>query len=181
MMQFGPVPKKIKGYGQHLARQVSISFGIDPAEGVEPVVNLQHIDFPGEVTISEPKTAFVEAQKDRSDLALGVDGSKLDTGGTGVAVLWRYTFSNGLKIHKTALGKNKEIFDAELWGISDALGVALREATPRRTHKITVFSDSQVAIRELQDSKKSAGQAFRIQIYERARRLQAQGGKVTIR
>lgn len=30
---------------------------------------------------------------------------------------------------KTELGKNKEVFDAELWGISEALGVALKDTT----------------------------------------------------
>lgn len=127
---------------------------------------MQPIGFPGDVIISEPKTAFVEAQKDTSDLALWVDGSKLDSGGTGVAVIWRNTFSNWWKIHKTALRKNKEILDAELWGISDALGVALRGAAPRRTLKILAFSDSQAVIKELQDPKKNAGQALRSRYIE---------------
>lgn len=58
---------------------------------------------------------------DLSHLALWVDGSKLDSGGT-VPVVWRNAFSNGWNIHKSTLGKSKEIIDAELWGISDALG-----------------------------------------------------------
>lgn len=33
--------QKIRNYGQHLARQVSVQFCIDPADGVEPVVNLR--------------------------------------------------------------------------------------------------------------------------------------------
>lgn len=74
---------------------------------------------------------------------------------------------NRWNIHKTALGKNEEISGAELWGISDALGVALKEATPRRTHKITIFSGSQAAIKELQGSKKNAGQALNIQLRRR--------------
>lgn len=69
----------------------------------------------------------------------------------------------------------------QLWGISDAVGVALREAAPRRTQKISIFSDSQAAIKELQDSKRNAGQALRIQIYRRVNQLQARGGKVTVR
>ena len=29
--------QRIKTYGQHLAKQVSVGFSIDPAEGVEPI------------------------------------------------------------------------------------------------------------------------------------------------
>ncbi len=50
---------------------------------------------------------------------------------------------------KLALGKNKEVLDAELWGVSEALGVALRETALRKPYKVIVFSDSQMAIRKL--------------------------------
>lgn len=38
---------------------------------------------------------------------------------------------------------NKEILDAELWGIFEALKIALKKNTSRKACRITVFSDSQ--------------------------------------
>lgn len=77
--------------------------------------------------------------------------------------------------------KNKEVLDAELWGVSEALGVALRETALRKTYKVTVFSDSQTAIRKLQGSKNGAVQALKAQIVKRAKQIQTGGREVTIR
>ena len=40
--------------------------------------------------------------------------------------------------YKISLGKNKEILDAELWGISEAMKVTLKEKS-KKTYKITAF------------------------------------------
>ena len=58
---------------------------------------------------------------------------------------------------KLALGKNKEVLDAESWGLSEALGVALKETALKNSYKVTVFSDSQTAIRKLQGSITGGG------------------------
>ena len=105
--------QKIKTYGQHLARQVSVQFCIDPADGVEPVVNLRDEKFVGKFSIHEPTVAILEAQRDNSDLALWSDGSKLESGKVGAAVVWKNTSADSWRSCKLALGKNKDVLDAE--------------------------------------------------------------------
>lgn len=49
---------------------------------------------------------------------LWYDGSKLDKGATGAAVVWQIEDTNKeLQEQKVGLGLLKEIFDAEMWGI----------------------------------------------------------------
>ena len=175
------VTEKVNNFGQHLARQVSVGFCIDPADGVEPVMNLRDEEFLGQLFIQEPTTAILEAQRDKSDLALWSDGSRLESGKVGAAVVWRDAPADRWKSCKLALGKNKEVLDAELWGVSEALGVALRKTAPRKPYKVTVFSDSQTAIRKIQGSKTGPGQALKAQIVKRAKQLQSRGSEVTIR
>ncbi len=110
-----------------------------------------------------------------------MDGSKLDSGGAGTAVVWRNCLSRAWNICKIFLEKNKEILDAELWGISEALKVALKESTLRRVQRITIYSDSQIALKQLEGSKNNAGQVLRIQILKRAKQLHAQGKKLIAR
>ena len=160
---------------------MSIGFSIDPAYGVEPVVHQKPMEFPGKIIIQEAKAAIWEAKNDTSCLALWSDGSKVESGGAGTAVVWRNPASHRWEVYKTTLGENKEVLDAELWGISRALKIALKETTPRKAGRITVYSDAQVAIKQLRETKSKAGQALRIQIYEQARQLQAYGGEVIVR
>lgn len=79
--------RRIRTYGQHPARQVSIGFSIDPAEGVEPISAMPLQVFPGKVFIEERSRAIRMAKENLSDLTLWCDGSKLDQGGTGAAVV----------------------------------------------------------------------------------------------
>ncbi len=83
---------------------------------------------------------------------------------------------------KVGLGLNKEIFDAEMWGISEALKVA-----ERRTQQIwqpwiiNTFCDSQANINNSRSCDSRAGQALKMQIYEKARQLVQQGHGIFIR
>ena len=117
--------QRVRTYGQHLARQVCVGFSIDLAEGVEPVIHLKPVEFLGKIIIQESKVAIKEAKEDTSDLILWSDGSKGEAGGAGAAVAWKSCLSYGWNTCKISLGKNKEILDAELWGISEALRIAL--------------------------------------------------------
>lgn len=80
-----------------------------------------------------------------------------------------------------AFEKNKEVLNAEFLGISKALGVALRETALRKACKITVFLDSQTAIRKIQGSKSNEGQALRTLIIKKVKQLQIRMGKVAVR
>ena len=168
-------------YGQHLACQVSVDFSIDLAEGVEPVIHLKPVKFTGKIVIQERKIALKEAKEDTSDLILWSDGSRGDAGGAGAAVVWKSPRLFGWNVCKISLGKNKEIWDAELWGISKALKIALRESTSQRAQRITVFSDSQSALKQLQEARNNTGQALRIQIFKWSKQLYTQGKELILR
>ncbi len=91
------------------------------------MIHLKPVEFLGKIIIQESKVAIKEAKEDTSDLILWSDGSKGETGGAGAAVVWKDYLSYGWSTCKISLGKNKEILDAELWGISEALRIALKE------------------------------------------------------
>jgi ribonuclease HI len=164
--------------GHHLARRIAMGHSIDPAEGVEPIVEIRPQYFPGNICIDDTATALKLAkQKSTRGLTLWSDGSRLDHGGTGAGVAWK---SNGEWLtSRTNLGKNKEIFDAELWGVSDALGIALTEAQPN--DPVTVYLDSQAAIKKIQYSTSQSGQAIALQCHKRAAILSQRQNPVTIR
>ncbi len=49
------------------------------------------------------------------------------------------------------------MLNAELRGISQALKIALKETTPRKAGRITVYSDAQMAIKQRRETKSKAG------------------------
>ena len=95
-------------------------------------------------------------------------------------MIWKNARANSWKSCKLALGKNKKVLDVELWGLSEALGIALKETALRNPYKVIVFSDSQTAIKKLQESISGTGQALRAQLVKRAKLLQTRGSEVTI-
>lgn len=84
-------------------------------------------NFPGKVIIQERKMAIKEAREHTSDLILWSDGSKGDAGGADAAVVCKSPWSYAWNICKISLRKNKEILDVELWGISEAQKISLKE------------------------------------------------------
>ncbi len=121
-----------------------------------------------------------KAQKDTSDLALQSDGSKAKSGAS-AAVVWKNASNYRWNIRNISLGKNKEIYDAELWGILEALKIALRKSINRKICRVTVFSDSQTAFKQLQNVKCNAGQALKSQIFKLAKQLYNWDGEVILR
>ena len=122
--------------------------------------------FPGKICIEEKCKAIEIAKKadDRADLILWCDGSKLDQGETGAAVIWK--LDNEWLTQKVTLGKNKEIFDAEMWGISEVVKIV--EQMCLKTQQpliISIFCDSEHAINRLKVFDCSASQALKTQIY----------------
>lgn len=52
----------------------------------------------------------------------------MDGGGTGAAVFWKDNVVNGKwREQKVTLGKNKEILDAEMWGIRSLKGCRTKD------------------------------------------------------
>ena len=170
--------QQIRTYGQHLAKQISVRFSIDPAEGVEPIIAMPAEVFPGKIFVEEKCRAIEIAKRDQADLSLWCDGSKLDKGETGAAVAWKQ--GDEWLTRKVTLGQNKEIFDAELWGISEAVKVAEQKCLAQQYVLINIFCDSQLAINRLKVIDNKAGQALKAQIYQKVKQLIRQGHEVSI-
>ncbi len=112
--------QQIRTYGQYFARQVLIRFSIDPTEKVEPIIaNMSMQYFPGIIFIEEKHRVIEEVKKDWADLTLWCNGSKLNQERVGAIVVSK--LENSWLMQKITLGKYKEIFDAEMYGVSEAV------------------------------------------------------------
>lgn len=80
----------------------------------------------------------------------GTDGSKLDQGNAVAAVCWRDKRLDQWKVKGFFLEKNKEILDAELWAIVEALSIAKKEILNARDTPIKFFCDSQKALKPIE-------------------------------
>ncbi len=172
----------IATYSQRLAWQVSIGFTIDTAKRTEPVWAAPHSVFPGELIIEDRKSAILKAKSGKAHPKLWCDGSKLDKGGTGVAVVWKIYGCQKWQKQKLYLGLNKEIFDAAMWGVSEAFKIA--EKTTRQVQEpwvINIFCDSQSIINKLRDCNVNAGQALKLQIYQKSQKLVERGHSISIK
>ena len=115
-----------------------------------------------------------------ANLKLWCDGSKLDNRGTGAAVVWgKDNAQKEWQEQKVCMGLNKEILDAEMWGISEAFKVAeQRTRQIRQPWVISIFCDSQTIINNL---RKCDGQALKLRIYQKAKKLVQQGHSIFVR
>jgi len=84
-----------------------------------------------ELLQEEEAEAKAEAEKARPGLTMLTDGSRLDDGAAGYAVVWRNGQSwVGIK---TYMGYNQEVYDAECAALARALELAPRRQTTRRS------------------------------------------------
>jgi ribonuclease HI len=79
------------------------------------------------------------------------------------------------------MGYSKEIFDAELIGILEALKIAVKERKLRNYSQVTIFLDSRKAIQRTLDDKLGPGQALTIEIISIANWLKDKGVETLIR
>ena len=84
------------------------------------------------------------------------DGSRLENGTVGAALAFKE--KDGWATRGTYLGKNKEVFDAEVFAILQALN--LLNDREEREQRYTVFSDSQAAIARVQHDRTGPAQAL---------------------
>ena len=78
------------------------------------------------------------------------------------------------------MGKNKEILDAELWAISEALEIAEKIANPKMP--VTILSDSQKALRAIGLPCTSQENRFlRGHVYQKTEKLQRTGHHIIFR
>jgi ribonuclease HI len=89
------------------------------------------------------------------------DGSRDDLGNVGAAVAWiEGTEWTGLKYR---LGRNKEVFDAELFALLRAtimIGDQVEDMISEGVQKIIIFTDSQAALNRIQHNEPGPGQTW---------------------
>jgi ribonuclease HI len=79
------------------------------------------------------------------------------------------------------IGYAKEVFDAELIGILEALKIAVKVRKQRNYSQLTIFSDSQLAIQRILNDKLGLGQALAIEIIAITEELKEKDVLTTIR
>ena len=165
-LQWADYNAKTRNLGQRLAKKLTYGLDFDVLKGFEIAYRVENRIFNGQISISDKINAKLEAQKaDILAFNLWTDGSRLETGRCGSAI--SYQNSQGEWQGKgIAIGDRKEIFDAELIAILEALKLAKKEAQKRdfSYKRIAIFSDSQQAIRRCQNDEKGPGQDLAIQI-----------------
>jgi len=108
----------------------------------------------------EEAEARAEAERVQPGLTMFTDGSRLENGATGCAVVWRRGRTcTGAKVH---IGSNQEAYDAEC----AALARALEEASKRNTipEQVTIFTDAQEAIRRMASDEPGPSQQYALQV-----------------
>ena len=138
--------------------------------------------FPGEVAIdSRAKALEIASRPDRRtwtrEDTIWTDGSRLDSGKVGAACAWetpsRWT---GRRFH---LGTNKEVFDAEVYAIYQAL-YSLNQRQ-EKDHRYTIFVDSTAAIDRIQPDASGPGQHFAVAAIEACTGILARNNTVVAR
>ena len=77
------------------------------------------------------------------------------------------------------LGKNKEVFDAEVFAIGQALQVLDRRGEENRSY--TIFSNSQAALSRTQHDRTGPGQALAIKAITTSRAIISRGCTIHLR
>ena len=114
---------------------------------------------------------------DRPD-TVWTDGSRQEDGAVGAACVWRSP-EGGWTGHRFQLGKNKEVFDAEVFAVWQALRAL--EQRSRHGREYTIFVDSASAITRVRGDARGPGQRIGVAAIEVETRLAAAGNRVTIR
>ena len=161
----------------YLTRQLTVQDVIDFAEEIKSIVKIRSETFSEKIIISLTKQALEETRESRSDLVLWSDESRLKHEEVEVAAAWKR--ESIWQTCKISLSKSKEIFDAKLWEISDALKVALNIA--RNQKAVTIFLDSQTVIKKIRNVNNKVEQAITSQIYDRAQQLISKRHAIVIR
>ena len=108
-----------------------------PREKVEPQVWSEGREFPGKYNILPETVALEQARSERAAGTIWTDGTRLEGGGVGAACSWQTR--DEWKGRRSILGSKKEVFDAELFAIYQAMKVL--EARDQAERRYTVFSD----------------------------------------
>jgi ribonuclease HI len=94
---------------------------------------------------------------EREFLTFWTDGSRQDNKSVGAAVVW-HNQNDDYHRKGTYLGRNKEISDAELFALGEAVKHAARN--PEDERPVAIFTDSQATLTRIQDDSEGPGQAL---------------------
>ena len=119
----------------------------------------------------------VAKEWDRPD-TVWTDGSRQKDSAVGAACVWRSP-EGGWTGRRIQLGKNIEVFDAEVFAVWKALRAL--EQRNNRDREYTIFVDSTSAIARVRGDARGPGQRFGGSAIEVGTRLVAAGNEVTIR
>jgi ribonuclease HI len=61
------------------------------------------------------------------------------------------------------LGRQKEVFDAEMYAMSEAVKIADEICGRKEVRRVTIFTDSQATLRRIQTDKPGPGQVLALQ------------------
>jgi len=94
----------------------------------------------GEVINQDEEQALREAKLERKGLVLWTVGARKEDEWVGCAVVWKE--DGRWKKRRTRLGRQKEVFDAEMYAMSEAMKVADEMADKKEVTWVTVVTDS---------------------------------------
>jgi ribonuclease HI len=155
----GDQAREVVGARSGIGRRTKNALALAHRGKTETTILLEEPEALDAETIQEDeKTAKIEAERTRPGLTMFTDGSRLDSGATGYAVVWQNGQSwVGTKTH---MGKNQEAYDAECAALARALETAAkRQMVPAR---VTIFTDAQAAIRRMASEEPGPGQKYAI-------------------
>ena len=134
--------------------------------------------FGGRIVVEKKEEDLRTAKEWDRPNTVWTDGSRQEDGAVGAACIWRSP-EGGWTGRRFQLGKNKEVFDAEVFAVWQALRAL--ERRNERDREYTIFADSTSAITRVRDNARGPGQRFGVAAIEVETRLTAAGNRVIIR
>ena len=163
-----------------LTARVRRRCGLKRGEAAEVQVWEEFQELRAEVYVEKKEDALRTArewsEEDQRN-TVWTDGSRLENEAVGAAVAFKE--KGDWKREGTYLGRNKEVFDAEVFAIGRALEV-LNDRGEEST-RYTIFSDSQAALSRVQHDRTGPGQALAIRAINTAKSLVDRGNTITLR
>ena len=168
--------------GTALTARLRAAASLQPGNTVERQEWSRRLIFPGEIAIDSRAKAFEIASRPdggtwtRED-TIWTDGSRLDSGKVGAVCAWETPSGwTGRRFH---LGTNKEVFDAEVYAIYQALRNL--DQRQERDHRYTIFVDSTAAIDRIQSDLPGPGQHFAAAAIEACTGILSRSNTVVVR
>ena len=163
--------------GSELTNRIRSRCGLKRGETAEIQRWEEFRELRAEVHVEKKEEALKTAKEwpEASQIdTIWTDGSRLEDKRVGAAVA--FMGRNGWEQNGVYLGKNKEVFDAELFAIGKALEVL--DGRGEEDRRYTIFSDSQAALSRVQHDRTGPGQALAINAITTSRSITSRGNTI---